>query len=118
MAKETGSKLSQKVGFWVFLVGVLIALLAGLFDLGPGWVSVLVVLGLLVGFLNVTASETTPFLLAVVSLVIVTSLGGDVVSSVQVVGTVLSRMLHAIVIFVAPATLVVALRAIYSLAKD
>ena len=106
------------VGFWLFLLGIVLSILAGFWPLGPGLTSVLIVLGLVVGFLNITSGETTSFLLAVVSLVIVNSFGGNVLGSVQVVGAPLARILNAIVVFVVPATIVVALRAIYSLAHE
>ncbi len=117
MAKNS-SNMAQKLGFWLFLLGVVISVLAGFMNLSPMLVSALVVVGLVVGFLNVTTNETTPFLLAVVSLVIVTSFGGNVLGSVQVVGAPLAKMLSALVIFVVPATIVVALRTIYSLAHN
>ena len=120
MAKkeEMSNNNVQKAGFWLFLVGVVLSILAGFWPLGPGLTSVLIVLGLVVGFLNVTTHETTSFLLAVVSLVIVNSFGGNVLGNIQVVGIPLARMLNALVVFVVPATIVVALKTIYSLAHE
>lgn len=118
MAKEGSSKVAQKAGFWLFLLGVVISVLAGFMELRPWLVSLLIVLGLVVGFLNVTAGEVTPFLLAAVSLVLVTSFGGNVLGNVQVVGEPLSRMLNALLVLVVPATIVVALKAIYSMAHE
>ncbi len=117
LATSSGN-MTQKAGFWLFLLGIVISLVAGFVNIGPGLVSVLVVLGLIIGFLNITSNETTPFLLAVVSLVIVNTFGGNVLSNVQVIGAPLARILNAIVIFVVPATIVVTLKAIYSLAKS
>ena len=79
MAKEMD--LVAKVGSWAFIFGVVVALVVGIFG-GKGDLSVattvLIILGLIVGLLNVTGKETTPFLLASVSLVIVSSMGGNV----------------------------------------
>jgi len=123
MAKETN--LLAKLGSWAFIIGVGIALIAGIFtgssNQGNAIVtSVLVILGLIVGFLNVTGRETTPFLLATVSLVIVTSsnLGGSAFAGIDGIGPYLRNVLSSITTFVIPATIIVALKAIYALAHD
>ncbi|MBI5398625.1 hypothetical protein HZB03_04130 [Candidatus Woesearchaeota archaeon] len=108
----------QKVGSWAFIAGLLIAVVAGFWPIGPAVTSVLIVLGLVVGFLNVTGAETQSFLFASVSLVIVASLGGNVLSSIQAVGPVLQNIFSTIVLFVLPATIVVCLKAIYALASE
>jgi hypothetical protein len=118
MAKEMD--LVAKVGSWAFIIGVVIALLIGVFNSGdaPIATTVLIILGLIVGLLNVTGRETTPFLLASVSLVIVASMGGPVLSAVAQIGPRLQGVLGAIITFVIPATIIVALKAIYALAHD
>ena len=109
------AKGSSKIGGWAFILGVVVAVLVGLFgSLSPLWLVILVVLGLLVGFLNVTGGESTDFLLAAVALVIVVSFGRDVLSAITLVG----RVLEAMIAFVVPATVIVALKAIYSLARS
>ncbi|MBI4739521.1 hypothetical protein HY772_08355 [Candidatus Woesearchaeota archaeon] len=108
----------QKVGSWAFIIGLLIAVVAGFWTIIPAVTSVLIVLGLIVGFLNVTGSETQGFLFASVSLVIVASLGGNVLSTIQVVGPMLQNIFSTIVLFVLPATMVVCLKAIYALAAE
>ena len=59
-----------QVGKWAFIVGLVIAVAAGLGFNQPwiGWV--LAVLGLIVGFLNVSDKESHGFLLAVVALIV------------------------------------------------
>jgi hypothetical protein len=112
--------LIAKVGSWAFIIGVVVALLLGVFSAGdtPVATTVLIVLGLIVGLLNVTGRETTPFLLASVSLVIVSYMGGPVLSAVAQIGPRLQGVLGAITTFVIPATIIVALKAIYALAHD
>jgi len=112
MAKK-GVNVIQKIGSWAFLLGIILALVAGFWTLNPIVTGILIVLGLIVGLLNVTGKETTPFLLATVSLVIVSTFGGDVLS---VVSPVLQNMLNALIVFVIPATIVVAVKAVYNLA--
>lgn len=108
----------QKVGSWAFIVGVIIALVAGYWELSAMTTSVLLVLGLVVGLLNVGGHETQPFLLAAVSLVIVASFGGDLLSKIETIGPIIQRVLTTLINFVIPATIIVALKAIYALAKD
>jgi len=118
MAKEMD--LVAKVGSWAFIFGVVVALVVGIFG-GKGDLSVattvLIILGLIVGLLNVTGKETTPFLLASVSLVIVSSMGGNVFPAYGFF-SVLKATLNSVITFVMPATIIVALKAIYALAHD
>jgi len=118
MAKET-TDLVAKIGSWAFIIGVIIALVVGGFgSKDPIVTTVLILLGLIVGLLNVTGRETTPFLLAAVSLVIVSKFGGDVLINIVPIGETLQSILNAIMTFVIPATIIVALKAIYALAHD
>ena len=119
MAKETD--LLAKVGSWAFIIGVIIALIVGVFSGGTGSAvatSVLILLGLIVGFLNVTGRETTPFSLAALSLVLVGKFGGDVLGQIATIGPYLQGTLSALMTFVVPATIIVALKAIWALAHD
>lgn len=108
----------QKVGSWAFIIGVVIAIVAGVITLKPWLASVLIILGLIVGFLNITAAETTSFLLAVISLVIIAGFGADVLREMAVVGDRLSRIFSALLVFLIPAGIVVALKSIYAVAKE
>jgi len=104
----------NRIGSWAFLIGIVIAVIAGL--IGPidkTVAIVLVVLGLIIGLLNVTEKEVTPFLLASVALVIVASLGGSVLGVIAVLG----QILNAIMALVVPATVVVAVREVFAVAR-
>ena len=57
-------------------------------------------------------------MLATVSLVIVSFMGGPVLANVAAIGPTLQAVLNAITTFVIPATIIVALKAIYALAHD
>lgn len=113
----------SKLGEWSFIVGTIIAVLIGLFSGSlsqgtQGWlVLLLVVLGLVVGFLNITEKEMTPFLVAGIAL-IATGTAGDTLGVIPMVGGYVSGIVKAIAVFVTPAAIVVALKAIKSLAKD
>ena len=113
----------SKMGEWAFIIGVLVAIVIGLFtsSIGEnlqGWlVLLLVVLGLIVGLLNVSEKETTPFLIAAAALLI-TGTAGSSLAIIPVIGGYLQDVVQNIAVFVTPATIVVALKAIQSLAKD
>lgn len=110
----------QRVGAWAFILGVILAIIIGLFGTGQAWAStwtsVLVLLGLIVGLLNVTAKETMSYLLAAAVLVIVAGFGVQQLGSVAVAGPYLAGILGAIMSFVIPATVVVSLKQIYGVA--
>ncbi len=123
MIRASDSSL-QAIGSWAFLLGIFVAIIAGALLLtdksNPALTTVtsfLVLLGTIVGLLNVTTKETNSFLIASVALVLVSGFGITVYSDVLKVGPYLQAMLVAILQFVVPATVVVALKAIFSLAE-
>jgi LPXTG-motif cell wall-anchored protein len=58
----------ETIGKWAFIIGLVLAVLAGLF-FQPGWaIWVLAILGIIVGLLNITVEERRGFLLASIAL--------------------------------------------------
>ncbi len=109
----------EEIGSYAFIGGVLIAVAASLVTLNPTYVTeALVVLGLIVGLINVTEKETGPFLLAAVSVVLVSSLAGTGLEAVPLVGAKLKTILVGIMTFVTPAVIIVALKQVYSIARS
>lgn len=110
-----------KLGEWAFLIGVLLAVVFGLFSplqLGLDTstvLAVLVVLGIVVGLLNITVKETTGFLLAALALIVS---GAVSFTALPVVGRQLSDILVYISFLVAPAAVIIALKTVYALAKN
>ena len=118
--------MGNKLGQWAFIIGVLLAIVVGVFATNlsintKGTLSlVLVLLGLVVGFLNITEKETTPFLVAAIAL-IATAASVDTLKTIDLgvnLGLYLAGIVSQIAVFVAPAAVIVALKAINSLAKD
>lgn len=107
--------MDAKIGHWAFIVGILLAIIAGLIpQLQTSTVTwILVILGLVVGLLNITAKETTEFLVAVIALLIVGSAG-----AIPALGGIVLAILANIVALSAPAALIVALKAVYALAAE
>ncbi len=108
----------QKAGSWAFIVGLIIAIIAGFWPLATVMTSVLIILGLIVGFLNITGKETNSFLFSTLVLVVMSSMGGQLLVNIQYVGLLLQNMFSSMMLFVIPAAFVVALKAIYALAED
>ncbi|HEY5668887.1 MAG TPA: hypothetical protein VIS10_02740 [Anaerolineales bacterium] len=103
----------ETIGKWAFIIGLVIAVLAGLF-FQPGWaIWVLAVLGVIVGLLNVTAEETRGFLLASIALTI----SATALNSLPIIGTAFSYVLPFIVAFVAGGMIVVALKELFQTAR-
>jgi hypothetical protein len=109
--------MDKKIGHYAFLVAILLAILAALVpSLQVDWVTwVLIILGLVVGFLNITAKETTEFLVATIALMMVGTAGLGVIPTA---GMIIKNILLNIQALVVPAALIVALKAIYSLAEE
>lgn len=96
------------------MVGTLLALLFGLIGVTETVSWLLVVLGLVIGLLNITDKETQPFLMAGTVLVIVSALGIEAMKVIPVFGNVLNAML---LLFI-PATIIVALKSVFQIAKE
>jgi len=119
MAKK--KNMLALIGSWAFVLGVVIALVFGIIGrntINELFVSILIISGLIVGFLNVTHKESSKFLLAAISLVILSALGAGVMGQVTIIGPYLLGILNAILMFVVPATVIVALKTIYASARD
>ena len=117
--------MEKKIGDYSFIIGVIIAVVLGLAaaQLGSAaaWLwSLLILLGLVVGFLNVSGKETKEFLWVTVALVVVAYAGSAQITSwsnIQYVGTYLKGIFDAILALVVPASVVVALKEVWELAK-
>ena len=114
--------VSQKVGGWAFILGVVIAIIAGLASTvvsmySPHVLLVLVVLGLIVGFLNVKDKEVVNFLIAAIALMAVGTANLSAINlAIPMLGTLIQSLVQNIAAFVAPAALVVALKEVQNIA--
>lgn len=113
-------KKQMKFGEIAFIIGVVLAILGGIFsNFDSGWITlVLVVLGLVVSFLNISEKETTPFLIAAIALLVTGTAGASLAVIPWGIGPVLSNIVQKIAVFVAPGAIVVSIKAIMALAKD
>ena len=123
-------------GAWSFLIGVLLAIIiglaTGLVHYSPDNVpflikysaqvyGILVILGLIIGFFNVpTGKDSQTFLLAGAILVVVSKFGMDSVTGSLIgigIGDAVSSVFGALLVLFVPATIIVALKTVFSIAK-
>ena len=101
---------SMKIGSIALVAGLIIAV-AGAFGLSEPWFAwVLAVLGLVIGFLNVTGREANRFLLASIGLM----LSASSVGALPYVGETVNAVLANIVTLLAPAVLITALQSLFN----
>ena len=130
------------IGKYAFLACVIIAIIAGLAigymvwdyhvanptavslsaELGSavGYTTlVLLILGIIVGLVNIAAKEVTPFLIAAIALSVTKGAAFQIPLSYAhaLLGWWASFIIDFIVAFVAPAAIILAIKAIYSLAR-
>ncbi len=118
------------VGAWAFLIGLILAVAIGLATTilpiptltaySAQIYAILVILGIIVGFMNVTGRETQTFMLAGTVLVIVSKFGMEGVTGSLIgigVGDAVSSVFGALISLFAPATIIVALKTVFSIAK-
>ena len=117
--------MEQKVGHYSFIGGVILAVVLGLFSAMLGaaqaWLaSLLVVLGLVVGFINVSGKETKEFMMVATVLIIASFAGGasDKLGGVQFIGPYLVGVFTQILAFVVPATIVAGLKDVWDLGQN
>ena len=120
MAKQTNPKPKadlKRIGHLSFIAGIVLAVLMAFVTQLRGDVAIwiLVILGVIVGLLNVTSKETMGFLVASLTLIIASSASALTLATIHVV---LTSILGNVIIFVSPAAIVVALKTVYALAQD
>jgi hydrogenase/urease accessory protein HupE len=113
-----GEIMATNYGNWAFIVGVVLAIILGLFSTYiPAYIEtitfIMVILGLIVGFYNITQKEVINFLIAAIALLAVGAAG---LNALPIIGTYVGGILTQIAVFVAPAAIIVALKAVYELA--
>ncbi|MBU2561882.1 MAG: hypothetical protein KKD17_06295 [Nanoarchaeota archaeon] len=111
--------MHHKVGHYAFVGGVLIAIIAGLLQTTSIFFAFsILLLGVVVGFLNISVKEVTPFLVAAIALIVAGTADFQILNTLfPPLGTVINSLFAYIRLFVAPAALVVSLKSIVNLAR-
>ncbi len=120
----------NSVGAWAFLVGVILAIIIGvsttmlkipaLNAYSAEIYGILVLIGLIVGFFNVNVKDSQTFLITGTILVIVSKFGMESVTGSLIgigVGDLVSSIFGALLVLFVPATIIVALKTVFSIAK-
>ena len=115
------------IGAYAFLVGVVLAVILGIFGGGARASStsmlyiLLVVLGLVVGFLmNSADKNTNTFLFASLALVIVGGLGNSTLIFIYNISPILGMLndvLSALLVLFIPATIIVSLKTVFAITR-
>jgi hypothetical protein len=119
-------------GAWAFLIGVILAVIIGLSTssflslqkvvaYSTQIYAVLIIIGLLVGFsINVSGKDAQTFLIAGAVLVIVSKFGMESVTGSLIgigIGDTVSSTFASLLVLFVPATIIVALKTVFSVAK-
>lgn len=107
-----------KVGRWAFVLGIVIAVLLGFVSFSYSTL-LLVILGLIVGFLNVSDKETHNYLVAVIALLVIGFSGLQVFTMVSTgLYDWIQTVLTSFVTFVAASGVVVAVKAVIEMGGE
>ena len=109
-------RIGHIVGTWAFILGFVIAIITAFADYLPllqqnagNLQFLLIMAGVIVGFLNVRNSEARNFMLAGIALVLISWLGIQTVSTIEIYHSFLVSLQTLFV----PATIIVALRSLF-----
>ncbi|MBM3156298.1 MAG: hypothetical protein FJ004_03320 [Chloroflexi bacterium] len=112
------------IGLLAFLGGIILAIVGGAVSADNGGIVLaLVIMGILVGVLNVTAKEVLPLLIAAIALIVVGGVGGGEGGFGPLddlggeAGTKINQMVAYLATFMAPAAVISAFRAVLALAR-
>ena len=111
--------LIKELGPWIYLTGVLLSILGGIFEPQSYILSVTIgALGIMVGLLNITEEEVLKFLVASLAFIISSTYLGIVFEGLFPYWPALKHITDYFVIFMAPAAGIVSFKTLYYLAKD
>jgi uncharacterized membrane protein len=127
---------TEQIAQYAFMAFVVIAIIAGLAygynewdyveqgaDLwDTGWIMlIMVILGIIVGLVSITAKEVTPFLISSIALIVTSQMMApfDAINEVAApLGYMASWIVTFIAAFAAPAAVLIAIKQVYALAKE
>jgi len=114
MLKFKKSKDWMRFGHFIFLVGLMIAVIGGVVLPSKRDVAIILILiGFIVGLINIRAKEADSFLIAYIGLIV----SAGALELIPVLGILLKSIVDYILALTAPAAIVVALIRIYQLAE-
>jgi hypothetical protein len=110
-----------KIGLWAFVIGMVLAIILSIFFATntPQWAVVtLAVLGIVVGLFNVTDKEVQNFLIASLAFLISFQALSTVFTTLTLGWEAVGAFFRLVTTFIAPAAAIVAVIALFKMAKD
>lgn len=109
---------NELLGKWAFLIGLIIAVIAGFISgYTEAILLILFILGLVVGFLNIKDKDLLKFLVAAIALLALGVSSISALSILSIVSTYVNLILGNFIAFVSAAALVVSIKAILETSK-
>ncbi|HEY5270139.1 MAG TPA: hypothetical protein VII97_07365 [Anaerolineales bacterium] len=94
--------MTKTIGKWLYLIGLLIAIVVGLFSLSFSWLSlILVIMGILAAILFLDSNDVVNFGIRFLLLTVV----AGALNSLPFIGPYITGMFTAVVAFLAPVAL-------------
>lgn len=122
MAKKSGVDM----GKFILSIGVVLSIILGIgaameaaWASSPIFVFLLIIIGLLVGFKNITSSEVSSFLTGTIALILATAVANltAIDRVIPKVGTFVQASLANFIVVIGVAAVIVSFKAVYNLAK-
>lgn len=109
----------SKIGIWAFIIAVIAAAVFSVYVPVPVWGMVaLVVLGVIVGLVNVTEKEALMFLVSIMAFLISFTVLGNLVSKLFLGWAAPGAFLELVGLILAPAAIIVAIKGLYQMARN
>ncbi len=114
-------KILPTIGFFAFLIALIVAIIGGIVSpANSGLILVLIVMGILVGLLNIAEHEVQPLLLAAIALIVVgvgTGIFAPLDKVINPLGTWIDHIVDYFTIFMTPAAIIAAVKILLQVAR-
>ena len=112
-------KILPTIGFLAFLVALIVAIIGGMVaPQSSGLILLLIIMGVLVGLLNITEAEVKPLLLAAIALIVVgTATFKPLDNIINPLGTWIDDIVNYFAVFMTPAAVISAIKVLLSIAR-
>lgn len=113
----------EKIGVWAFYIGLIITLVIAIISpfagtgFGTTFAAILVILGIIVGLLNIQDRETITYLVASITLLLVAASLGTFAALIPYIGRMISTFMQGLILFVGPGAAIVAIKTFYHVAR-
>jgi hypothetical protein len=122
----------EKIAHWAFIACVIIAIVMGLVvgymadqsysntgTVDSDITLILLILGIIVGLVKITAKEVTPFLIAAIALIVasISNVWSPLNTINYLLGYWATYIVHYITAFVAPAAVIIAIKAVFAMER-